>query len=165
MKIKMKKTILLLALIFSSVFAANAQKTNGTTKPVTTLQATLKEFKTEGITWHAITLKSEKFTAYKKMLNDVFGLKPVFEQEGFSLFQFANVSMLELYAPNKVPAYGYNGTVAFGFRVSDIEAATAALMKAGYKVLGDIIRLKEMNYAYVHFTGPDGIVYGLNEQK
>lgn len=129
------------------------------------MQAVLKEFKTEGITWHAITLEGEKFTAYKKMLNDVFGLKPAFEQEGFSLFQFSNGSMLELYSPKAVPPYGYNGSVAFGFRVSDIEAATAALKKAGYKVLNDIVRMKDLNYAFVHFQGPDGIVYGLNEQK
>jgi hypothetical protein len=29
--------------------------------------------------------------------------------------------------------------------------------------LGDIHRIPEMNYAFCHFRGPDGRVYGVNE--
>ncbi len=72
---------------------------------------------------------------------------------------------LELYTPETVPNFGYNGNVAFGFPFDDIDAASKAVASAGYELLGEINRVPEMNYAYRHFKGPDGIVYGLNEQK
>ena len=36
---------------------------------------------------------------------------------------------------------------------------------AGGELLGEITRVPDMGYAYRHFRGPDGRVYGLNEQK
>jgi hypothetical protein len=36
---------------------------------------------------------------------------------------------------------------------------------AGGELLSEIHRVPEMRYAYRHFRGPDGQVYGLNEQK
>jgi hypothetical protein len=134
-------------------------------KENTNLGQTLNTFIVEGITWHALTLEEPQFNAYKKMLVDVMKLQPFFELEGVSVFQFPNGTLLELYLPTTVPAFGYNGAVAFGFRVNDIEAASQGLQKAGFKMLADIVRVKEMNYAYRHFQGPDGLVYGLNEQK
>jgi predicted enzyme related to lactoylglutathione lyase len=53
----------------------------------------------------------------------------------------------------------------FGFRVDDIEAASAELEAAGMEILCDIVRIPEMSYAYRHFRGADGRVYGINEQK
>jgi len=53
----------------------------------------------------------------------------------------------------------------FGFRVDDLEAASAELEAAGFEFLCDIQRIPEMNYAYCHFRGPDGRVYGINEQN
>jgi hypothetical protein len=64
-----------------------------------------------------------------------------------------------------IPPYGLNDGVVFGFRVDDIEAAAAELEAAGLEVLCEIHRIAEMNYAYGHFRGPDGRVYGINEQK
>jgi hypothetical protein len=32
-------------------------------------------------------------------------------------------------------------------------------------VLCDVQRVPEMNYAFCHFRGPDGRVYGINEQN
>jgi hypothetical protein len=129
------------------------------------LQETLRPFVVEGITWHAVTLEEPQFSAYKKMALEVMALPILFEQEGIAVFQFPKGTLLELYLPTRVPSYGYNGAVAFGFRVSDIEAISEALEKAGYKMLSEIVRVPEMNYAYRHFQGPDGLVYGLNEQK
>ncbi len=66
------------------------------------------------------------------------------------------------------PPYGYNdGGIAFGFRVDDIESASAELEAAGAELLGEITRA-EMNgrpYAFRHFRAPDGRVYDLNELK
>jgi hypothetical protein len=53
----------------------------------------------------------------------------------------------------------------FGFTVDDIEAASLDLAGAGCELLGDITRIEEMRYAFRHFKGPDGRVYGINEQK
>jgi hypothetical protein len=39
----------------------------------------------------------------------------------------------------------------FGFRVDDIEAASAELEAAGSEALCEIHRIPEMNYAYRHF--------------
>jgi hypothetical protein len=52
-----------------------------------------------------------------------------------------------------------------GIRVYAMENGSKALEKAGYKMLGKITDVKEMKYKFRHFTGPDGLVYGLNEQK
>ena len=72
----------------------------------------------------------------------------------------------KLFAPGAVPAYGYNeGGVAFGFRVDDIEAASRELAAAGCELLGEVTRMRRINYAYREFRGPDGRVYGINEQQ
>ena len=119
----------------------------------------------EGITWHAVTLKGDAFEETKTLVSEVLGLSPMFEQPGVSVFSAQNGTLLELYTPEGVPPYGYNDSVAFGFRVDDIEAASQELADAGYELLGEITRVEEMNYAYRHFKGPDGTVYGLNQQK
>ena len=98
-------------------------------------------------------------------MTGTFGLAPAMEMEGVAVFDLPNGTLLELYAPQAVPDYGYNDDVAFGFRVDDIEAASAAVEAAGCELLGQITRVEEMGYAYRHFRGPDGRVYGLNEQK
>ena len=120
----------------------------------------------EGITWHAITLQADQFGATKKLLTDVFGLTPAIEEDGWTLFPMSNGTILDLYAPQAIPAYGYNDCgIVFGFRVEDIEAASEELAEAGCELLGEITRIEQMNYAYRHFKGPDGRVYGINEQK
>jgi hypothetical protein len=86
----------------------------------------------EGITWHAIVLDPEPFAATKALLTETFGLAPAVDTEGFAMFHLPNGTTLELYAPHAVPDYGFNdGGVAFGFRVDDIEAASAAVEAAG----------------------------------
>ena len=120
----------------------------------------------EGITWHALTLKAHEFDATKKLLIEVFGLRPAVEEDGYTMFPMSNGTILELYAPEAIPAYGFNdGGIVFGFRVEDIEAASEELAEAGCELLGEITRIKETNYAYRDFKGPDGRVYGINEQK
>jgi predicted enzyme related to lactoylglutathione lyase len=120
----------------------------------------------EGITWHALTLEADEFDATKKLLMEVFGLRPAIDTDGYTRFPMSNGTILELYAPEAIPAYGFNdGGIAFGFRVEDIEAASEELAEAGCELLGEITRIEEKNYAYRDFKGPDGRVYGINEQK
>ena len=120
-----------------------------------------------GITWTAIVLDPEPFAATKALMTGTFGLVPAMEAEGVVLFIMPNGTMLELHTPQAVPDYGFNdGGVVFGLRVDDVEAASAAVETAGCELLGEIIRVEEMvGFAYRHFRGPDGRVYGLNEQK
>ncbi|HEX2101123.1 MAG TPA: VOC family protein [Candidatus Synoicihabitans sp.] len=119
----------------------------------------------DGITWHALTLEPAQFAATKKLVTETFGLTPMMEMEGVSVFSMPNGTLLELYLPQAVPPFGYNNAVAFGFRVDDIEAASREVAQAGCELLGQITRVEELGYAYRHFRGPDGRVYGLNEQK
>jgi Glyoxalase/Bleomycin resistance protein/Dioxygenase superfamily len=100
----------------------------------------------EGITWHVIVLEPEPFAATKALMTETF---------------------LELNEPQAASAdYGFNeGGVVFGFRVDDVEAASAAVEAAGCELLGEITRVEEVAYAYRRFRGPDGRVYSLNEQK
>jgi predicted enzyme related to lactoylglutathione lyase len=120
----------------------------------------------EGITWHALTLKAHEFGPTKKLLIEVFGLRPAIEEDDYTTFPMSNGTILELYAPEAIPAYGFNdGGIVFGFRVEDIEATSKELAEAGCELLGEITRNEEMNYAYRDFRGPDGRVYGINERK
>ena len=121
----------------------------------------------EGITWHAVTLESEQFAAMKKLCGAVFGLTPMVEEDGWTLFPMPNGTMLDLFQPDSamVPTYGLNDGIVFGFRVDDIDAAYAGLQAAGVELLCDIQRIPEMNYAFCHFRGPDGRVYGINAQN
>ena len=119
----------------------------------------------EGITWHAIVLETDEFATTKKLLVETFGLTPAIEQEGWTMFPMSNGTVLDLYAPSAIPAYGFNDGIVFGFRVDDIEAASLDLAGAGCELLGDITRIEEMGYAFCHFKGTDGRVYGINEQK
>jgi hypothetical protein len=120
----------------------------------------------EGITWHAIVLDPEPFAATKALMTETFGLAPEMEAEGVVLFIMPNGTMLELNTPQAASAgYGINGGLVFGFRVDDIEAASAAVEAAGCELLGEITRVEEVAYAYQRFRGPDGRLYSLNEQK
>ena len=120
----------------------------------------------EGITWHALTLQAHQFGLTKKLLIEVFALRPAIEEDGYARFPMSNGTILELYAPEAIPAYGFNeGGIVFGFRVDDIEAASEELAEAGCELLGEITRIEHMNYAYRDFKGLDGRVYGLNEHK
>jgi glyoxalase/bleomycin resistance protein/dioxygenase superfamily protein len=121
----------------------------------------------EGITWHGVTLERNQFTAMGKLCREVFGLAPMIEDDGWTMFAMPNGTVLDLFEPDSkmVPAYGLNDGIVFGFRVDDIEAASAELQAAGVELLCDIHRISEMNYAFCHFRGPDGRVYGINEQK
>jgi predicted enzyme related to lactoylglutathione lyase len=123
---------------------------------------------TTGITWHARVLDQEAFDATVTMLADAFGLQPNMAMDGFKQYEFDNGSMLELYVAGgpMVPDYGYNVEgISFGFRVEDVAEASAALEAAGAQLLGEINRVPDFNYAYRHFRGVDGVVYGLNESK
>ena len=120
----------------------------------------------EGITWHALTLQANEFGPTKKLLIEVFGLRPAIEEDDYTTFPMSNGTILELYAPEAIPAYGFNdGGIVFGFRVEDIEAASEELAEAGCELLGEITRNEQMNYRYRDFRGPDGRVYGINERK
>ena len=121
----------------------------------------------EGITWHGVTLESDKFETTKKLYREVFGLTPMIEEDGWTLFPMRNGTVLDLFEPDSemIPTYGLNDGIVFGFRVDDIETASAELQAAGCELLCDIHRIPEMNYAYFHFRGADGRVYGINEQK
>ena len=69
----------------------------------------------EGITWHALTLQADKFDATKKLLMEVFGLRPAIDTDGYTRFPMSNGTILELCAPEAIPAYGFNdGGIAFG---------------------------------------------------
>ena len=119
----------------------------------------------EGITWHAVVVSDDQRAALKALLGGVMGLRVAAEAEGFTRFALANGTVLELFGPEAVPGYGYNeGGIAFGFRVDDIEVASQELAAAGCELLGEITRMRRIKYAYREFRGPDGRVYGLNEQ-
>lgn len=61
----------------------------------------------------------------------------------------------------KIQGIAWNATVTDPF---DLEAASAELASAGVQLLGDTHRL-DSGYAYRYFRGPDGQVYGLNEDR
>ncbi|MFF8367406.1 VOC family protein [Streptomyces lydicus] len=114
----------------------------------------------QGIAWNAIvTAEFDKTVAFFK---DVFGLPATVEHPGFAQFPQAGGGVLEVFADRNTPPYGFNGGVAFGFRVDDIEAASAELAAAGAELLGEINRLGN-GKAYRFFRGPGGHVYGLDE--
>jgi len=121
-----------------------------------------------GITWHASVMDKDGFAAMRTLVTETLGLAPLMEFPGVAVFAMPNGSMLELYEEGTPPPYGYNeGGIAFGFRVDDIEAASAELETAGAELLGEIQRTEfdGRPYAYRHFRAPDGRVYGLNELK
>src|ERR687890_1897906 len=125
-----------------------------------------KTVNVEGITWHAVVLDPEPFAATKALMTETFGFAPEVEREGMVMFIMPNGTMLELNTPQAASAdYGINDGVVFGFRVDDVEAASAAVEEAGCELLGEITRVEEVGYAYRRFRGPDGRVYSLNEQK
>ncbi|TXL63178.1 VOC family protein [Aeromicrobium terrae] len=60
--------------------------------------------------------------------------------------------------------WGLNDGVVFGFRVDDIEAASAELEASGCELLGDVNFVEPLNYSWRHFRGPDGRTYGIKQQ-
>ena len=120
----------------------------------------------DGITWHASVMEKDGFAAMRTLVTETLELTPMMEFPGVAVFAMPNGTLLELYEEGTTPPYGYNdGGIAFGFRVDDIEAASAELEAAGAELLGESTRA-EMNgspYAFRHFRAPDGRVYGLNQ--
>ena len=119
----------------------------------------------DGITWHASVMDKEVLASMRKLVTETLGLAPMMEFPGVAVFPMPNGTMLELYEVGTPPPYGYNdGGIAFGFRVDDIEAASAELEAAGAELLGEITRAEmgDSPYAFRHFRAPDGRVYGLN---
>ena len=119
----------------------------------------------QAITWHAITVEPEQLETQKKFLTETLGLTLAMEMYGVFVYALPDGGMLELYTPQTAPDFGYNGSIAFGFRVDDVEAASAEIAEAGGELLGEINRVPDLDYAYRHFRGVDGRVYGLNESK
>ena len=117
----------------------------------------------KGITWHAIQLTDEQFETMHTFVSDTLKLAVLFDFPGLAVFSASNGDLFELYGPQAVPNYQFHpADVVFGFRVDDITAASKELDAAGIELLGEIVRT-ESGYAYRHFRGPDGRVYGLNE--
>ena len=121
----------------------------------------------EGITWHGLTLGPSPFAATKAFATDVLGLAPALDTDDWVMFRLRNGDVFDLFDPQAavVPPYGLNDGIVFGLRVDDIEAASNEIAAAGYELLGEINHVDEMNYAYRHFRGPDGRVWGLNQQR
>jgi predicted enzyme related to lactoylglutathione lyase len=119
----------------------------------------------EGITWHALTLNANQFAATKAFATDVLGLTLTVDTDDWAMFSMPNGTIFDLFDPKAVPPYGLNDGIVFGFRVDDIEAASDEVAAAGYALLGGITHVDEMNYDYRHFRGPDGRVWGLNQQR
>jgi len=120
-----------------------------------------------GITWHAVVLEAEPFAATHKLLTETMGLTPRLDMEGWSLFGMPNGSIIDLFAPEAASGmcpWGLNDGVVFGFRVDDIEQASQALEADGCELLGDVNFIEQLNYSWRHFRGPDGRVYGINQQ-
>ena len=66
-----------------------------------------------------------------------------------------NGTSLDLYAPDATPAYGFNEGIMFGFRVEDIEAASAEVAAAGSFIrLRDLIVLMNASAASSSFVCP-----------
>lgn len=123
--------------------------------------------KVEGITWHAVVLETDQFAATRQLMTDTLGLEPQMEMEGWSLFGMPNGSIIDLFAKEAAESmcpWGLNDGIIFGFRVDDIEAASDELAAAGCELLGDVNFIEQMNYSWRHFRGPDGRVYGINQQ-
>jgi predicted enzyme related to lactoylglutathione lyase len=119
-----------------------------------------------GITWHASVMEEDRFESMRKLVTDTFRVAPLMEMPGVAVFALPDGTLYELYTKETQPPFGYNdGGIAFGFRVDDIEAASAAVEAAGGELLSDITRaeLGDSPYAYRHFRAPDGRVYGLNQ--
>ena len=117
----------------------------------------------KGITWHAVQLGDDQVAAMRAFVQETLKLTVLFDFPGVTVFTTPNGDLLELYGPQGVPSYQFHpADVTFGFRVDDIAAASAELEAAGIELLGDVVR-HESGYAYRHFRGPDGRVYGLNE--
>ena len=121
--------------------------------------------KTQGITWHAVVVQPEQFDAHKAFTIERLGVTPMMEMDGVAVFSFPNGDLYEIYIPTTTPPYGYNDSFAIGFRVDDVAQASQELADAGFELLGDINRAPEYQYAYRHYRGADGRVYGINESK
>ena len=117
----------------------------------------------KALSWLAVV--SEDSAAWRMLATATLGFQLAAETDGYLAFAMPGGGFFEVYNARGVPPYGYNDGIAVGFAVDDIRAASTELADAGCELLGEITRLEEYGYAFRHFRGPDGRVYGLNEQK
>ena len=119
----------------------------------------------QGITWHAVVVEADQYDAQKSFMINTYGISRAMEMDGMSVFYLPNGDVFELYTPPTVMPWGLNDGVAFGFRVDDVVEASEQLAAAGAELLGEIARFPEYQYAWRHFRGIDGRIYGINENK
>jgi hypothetical protein len=117
----------------------------------------------DGITWHGVVLKRRAFASMTQFAEETLGLTPLLSEVGRRMYLMRNGTMLDLYAPETVPAYGFNNGMVFGFQVDDVQQASAEVAGSGMELLGEVTRLPNLPYAFRHFRGADGRVYGLIE--
>jgi catechol 2,3-dioxygenase-like lactoylglutathione lyase family enzyme len=113
--------------------------------------------KVRGLTW--VGTRTPRFEEMVDFAERRLGLEPNRREEGMTLFQLDDGSLLEVFAPGH-PAGGHpdSGAVA-GFHVDDVEAARDELAAAGVEV--SAVHSSGPG-AWFYFRAPDGNLYELN---
>lgn len=115
-----------------------------------------------GIRW--LGTPTDRYAETVSFARDVLGLRQLFEQDDFAVFETENGDTFEVFGPKGV-ADGHEFMVApvAGFEVDDVAAARAEMEAKGIRFIGDVHGAPSS--AWSHFYGPDGHVYEITGKK
>lgn len=113
-----------------------------------------------GLRWVGVATRS--YDEMVHLLRDVLGLRPAFTQDTTAEFSTADGDRVQLMAPGDAYHDFFTeharGPVPL-FEVDDVDAARAALQRAGIQIVGTEGR--DRHWRWIHVRAPDGNLYEL----
>jgi catechol 2,3-dioxygenase-like lactoylglutathione lyase family enzyme len=112
-----------------------------------------------GINW--VGIRAEDMATSQRLFEGALGLRRVHQAHDFLVFDTARGDRVELFgSKGPQPLYQFErNSLVVGFLVDDMAAAKAAVMAAGFSLLGPT--QGDAHSQWQHFRGPGGRVYEL----
>lgn len=114
----------------------------------------------ESLTWMACRVDASTLE-HARAFAAALGLTVLVDEPSKLMAATERGDVIEYCGPEaEVPAHLFAGqSTVIGFRVADVDAATAELTTAGFEPFGDPVDAGPVRF--VHLRGPGGVVYGL----
>lgn len=111
----------------------------------------------KGLVWAGTA--TEKYDETVEFFRDVLGLSQFHASDHLTVLRLSSGDWMEVFGPGHAHFDEFKDGLVVEFLVEDLEAARAELEGRGVEFLHDNHTWGE--FAWAHFRGPDGNIYGI----
>jgi catechol 2,3-dioxygenase-like lactoylglutathione lyase family enzyme len=111
----------------------------------------------KGIVWAGSA--TDRYAETVAFFRDVLGLSTFHESEALTILRMESGDWVEVFAPGHAHYDEFKGGLVVEFLVDDLAAARAELEGRGVEFLHENHGWGD--FAWAHFRGPDGNIYGI----